>query len=58
MLTAKRRNPNVVGRNWSSGSLEFGSKNRVGSGRLFIHIEYSIVGNRLRQPLFVALPVP
>lgn len=57
MLTAERGNPNVVGRNWSSGSLEFGSNRRVGDRRLFIHIEYPVVRNRFRQLLFVALPV-
>ena len=41
MLTAERGNPNVVGRN----------------GRLFIHIEYSVVANRFCSPLFVALPI-
>jgi len=57
MLTAERGNPNVVGRNWSSGSLEFGSNSSVRDGRLFIHIEYPAVANRFGQPLFVALPV-
>jgi hypothetical protein len=46
MLTAERGNPNVVGRNWGSGSLEFGSNSSVGVGCLFIHIEYSAVANR------------
>ena len=46
MLTAERGNPNVVGRNWSSGSLEFGSNSSAGVGRLFIDIEYSVVANR------------
>jgi len=57
MLTAERGNPNVVGRNWSSGSLEFGSNSSVGVGRLFIHIEYLVVANGFRQPVLVALPV-
>lgn len=57
MLTAERRNPSVVGRNWSSGSPEFGSKSGVKGGRLFIYIEYSIVADRFPKPLFVALPV-
>lgn len=55
MLPAKRGNPNVVGRNWSSGSLEFGSKSCVGEGRLFIHVEYAVVANRFCQPSFEAL---
>ena len=55
MLPAKRGNPNVVGRNWSSGSLEFGAKSCVGEGRLFIQVEYAVVANRFCQPSFVAL---
>jgi len=57
MLTAERGDPNVVGRNWSSGSLEFGSNRSVRDGCLFVHIEYPVVANRFRQPLFVALAV-
>ena len=57
MLTAERGDPNVVGRNRCSGSLKFGSNSSVGVGRLFIHIEHSVVANRFCWPLFVALPV-
>ncbi len=57
MLTAKRRNPSVVGRNWRSGSLQFRSNSRVGRCRLFIHIEHPATENRFCQPLFVALPI-
>jgi len=57
MLTAKRGNPNVVGRNRSSGSLEFGSKSCIGDGRLLIDIKHPVIANRLRQPLLVALAV-
>jgi hypothetical protein len=57
MLTAERRNPNVVGGNWSPGPLEFRSKRGVGDGGLFIHLECALVANGFRQPLFVALPV-
>jgi len=39
----------------SSGSFQFGSKSRVEDGRLFIPIEYSVIVNRLGQPLLIVL---
>lgn len=51
MLSAKRGNPNVVRRNWSSGSLEFGSKSCVRDGRLFIDIENPVSCESIRSAI-------
>src|SRR5258708_18139774 len=54
MLTAKRGDPNVVGRNWRSGSLEFRTQRCVVDGCLVIDVEYAVVSDGFCQPMFVA----
>jgi len=52
MLTAERRNPNVVGGNWSPGPLEVRSKRGVGDGGLFIHFECALSREWIPSAIF------
>jgi len=54
MLTAERGNPNVVGRNWSSGSLEFGSNSSGFAVSIALGVDagYPLPG-KIRQAQFV-----
>ncbi len=56
MLTAKCGDPNIVGRNWGSCALEFGSKSCIGGGCPFVYTHHPVAANRFRQPFFVTLP--
>src|ERR1700687_3141539 len=58
MLPAERRNPNVIGRDWSSSFLEFTAKCGVGDGGPLIDFEYPTNNNQLRKPALVFVLVP
>src|ERR1700674_767623 len=58
MLPAERRNPNVIGRDRSSGFLEFTAKHGVRDRCLLIHFEYHTNSNQVRKPALVFMLVP
>src|ERR1700722_9842369 len=58
MLSAERRNPNVIGRDRSSCFLEFTPNRGVRNRSLLIHFKYRTNSNQLREPALVFMLVP
>jgi len=53
MLAAQGRNPNVIGRNWGSGELQFGTDRAIGNGGSFVDVQNAKPSHAFRQPSFV-----
>jgi hypothetical protein len=57
VLAAEGRNPNVIGRNRGSGSLEFTANGGIGARCLLIYDQHPELWKILDKPVFVALPL-